>query len=171
LSQFSRRARWLNQIFRASKAPQVSDPSVVSNDVSLVQPYDGSGWGFMNTGQMMINIQNSPASAQDTTDIVTMDEFTFGRILGVGVIIAAGVAPTSIKLYLRNLDNNFATAIGRLWDKPMLPTPMRNPLQIQSPILPPGLTLQGHHDGGDAATLIQYTACVIQVPVGTVFYV
>jgi len=170
LSQFSRRARWLNQLFTASRAPQSQDPNSVSDDVSLVQPYDGSGWGIMDPGQTIVNVQ-SPLGAVGLTQISAVGRRTIARLLGVGVFHAAGALPTDVKLYLLGQDNNFSVAIGRLYDKPMLTTPMRNPMQFQSPMMPPGTILQGHHTGGDAATLVQYTALIMQAPVGTVFYV
>jgi len=55
LSQFSRRARWLNFLFPASVLPQSTDPGLVSDDVSLVQNYDGGGWGFAKPDDFIIN--------------------------------------------------------------------------------------------------------------------
>lgn len=46
MTQFSRRARWLNTLFPQSVAPASADPAVRSDDVSLVQSYDGGGWGI-----------------------------------------------------------------------------------------------------------------------------
>ena len=47
MTQFSRRARWLNALFPQSVAPANPDPALRSDDVSLVQTYDGGGWGIV----------------------------------------------------------------------------------------------------------------------------
>jgi len=47
MTQFSRRARWLDSLFPQSVAPANPDPSVLSDDVSLTQSYDGGGWGIV----------------------------------------------------------------------------------------------------------------------------
>lgn len=55
MSQFSRRARWLNSLFPASVLPQSQDPGEISDDVSLVQNYDGGGWGFPAPDDFIVN--------------------------------------------------------------------------------------------------------------------
>jgi len=82
MSQFSRRARWLNTLFPASVAPQVRDPGQRSDDVSLVQPYDGGGYGYQTApAEWFRSFDNAAAAAGSQVAFIVPENQVY-RIIG-----------------------------------------------------------------------------------------
>jgi len=168
LSLFSRRARWLNALFPASVAPQVSDPGSVSDDVSLVQPYDGGGIGIPNPDSMSINFVTTPGAAGSQVVIPQLPDDEYVRIIVAGFALLVGGVPLMNLLatsqggagptiaYSREMQGN---GIGRT--DVFLDVP---------PILPPGHGLLFNWAAGTGTTSVNIMFLFIRVPVGTVFY-
>lgn len=169
MSQFSRRARWLNQLFPASAAPTINDPGVRSDDVSLVQPYDGSGWGVIQPTDF-ISRTISGIAAQGNVILRTVGANNIIRILAASYEHTAGVLPTQVCLEVHDpvairsvvistVPATFAFAV------------VENPIEIVCPIILPGHRIDGAWQGGDAATRGIFGLVAVEAPVGTVFYV
>ena len=83
MTDFSRRARWLNALFPASTAPQIQDPGSRSDDVSLVQPYDGGGYGFPGSLRPMVS---NHLSTVGVTGFNLLVETTPEQIFYIGAV-------------------------------------------------------------------------------------
>jgi len=162
MSQFARPAGWLRQLFTQSQTAQ-PNPTILSNDVSLVQPYDGSGWGLWDPGQWIANVTSATIAA-DNTAIMTCPVGNIRRILAVSAQVTAGVAP-AVYLWVSaqagevGVGDVFAAIANRFVS-----------LDCKIPILGPGHVLTGNHTGGDAATIVNYRCYFVQAPLGAVFY-
>lgn len=164
MSQFSRRARWINQLFPQSKAPQVQDPGLVSDDVSLVQPYDGSGWGFALETQRTLAL----VGPNQFVDAFTVDENEVVRFITADCLwLGLGVAPTEFVAQMIDLTALFGVNIATN----VIP-PSAQPQQYPNlvPIIPPNTRVQLAAIGGDALTQVTFGWSIIRAPLGTVFY-
>ncbi len=170
MSQFSRRSRWLNFLFPASKAPQSSDPGSVSDDVSLVQPYDGSGWGIPESSQWLTR-GDSPVGITGDTDILTVPAGSVYRLFGAFGFKLLGAASTwqifvgdlvstpNLFCLLAEEQNTGAGISGS------------HPAEFNRAIvIPAGLVIRIQHFGGDVATQNRYGIYGCIAPIGTVFY-
>lgn len=120
MTQFSRRARWLDALFPQSVAPANPDPATRSDDVSLVQSYDGGGWGLAEAtfpaeidldvipgpvviSQAEISIRGvlTEIGAITITPLIEMDRRHYARVFAMTRQGVAGGAP--------NPDNTFLT--------------------------------------------------------------
>ena len=163
MSRFVRPAAWLRQLFTQS-SNQYVNPSQVSNDVSLVQPYDGSGWGLPDPGQM---IKQATSGVGSPTEILvyTVPANRIARLLALSI---QRIASTD---YTRAY---FSAELGgmRVGVSSIIATVgVDLGLQVYCPVLPPGAILRGQASGGAAGSTIKCTALVVEVPIGTVFYV
>jgi len=171
MSSFVRPADWLRQLFTQSRT-EPSNPSRVSEDVSLVQPFDGSGWGMVMPDQIVSETPN-PAAASGVLLLRTTGKRNIGRILAASVELFAGVTPGHIGISMR-----LAGAMG-VNDEVGIAVPlttfggaiMKNGFNITSPIIPPDFEVLGTWAGGDAATVLIFQLALVEVPLGTVFYV
>lgn len=73
-------------------APQVRDPGEISDDVSLVQPYDGGGYGFAADSTPMVRNQLSTVGVTGFVELVTTGPDQIFRILAVSAIPFVGDA-------------------------------------------------------------------------------
>lgn len=94
MSQFSRRARWLNIFFPQSVAPAEQDPGVRSDDVSLVQPYDGGGFPLSEDTAWM-RFLNPAAAAAGVVAIFTTPPDQLFRFMGADVQLIGGNGPVA----------------------------------------------------------------------------
>jgi len=165
MSKFVRPSAWLRQLFTASRTEHVA-PSTVSNDVSLVQPFDGSGWGLPDAGSWFLSVV-SAAGAKVETELLVVPANTIVRLLAISASRGAGAA---------------FNAQAQVKPQGGSPTPFtsfvavpntgdRRALQVYCPILGPGSILQGAHEGGDASSTCGFNVYYCQAPIGTVFYV
>ena len=170
MTQFSRRSRWLNTLFPASVRPQTTDPSSVSEDVSLVQPYDGSGYGIPNPRSWII--QNLLAAGVTGSSVmITVPEDSVYRLMGAGGFNVAASGTPRHQLFVQDLiavpnlacqlapieiptvgDGNFAFDLGR------------------AIVIGPGHNLLMAYTAGGAGTIMKYSIYGVLAPLGTVFY-
>ena len=170
MTQFSRRVRWLNVLFPASKAPQVRDPGSVSDDVSLVQQYDGGAWNFNNPSRWLQQ-EDSPVGATGDTDFFTVPEGEIYRMFSMhGFRLIAGNSNFQPQVADLTSVPNVITAIA-----PSISVPGGTgnavPLLTNPVIIPAGLTLRVQHFQGDATTQNRYSIYGCFAPAGAVFSV
>lgn len=169
MSQFSRRAGWLNFLFPASVAPQKRDPGQRSDDVSLVQPYDASGWPIPDPSTWIIRLDSAVGATGDTDILTVPDDSVYRlfsanafRLLGVNAIFQLFIVDlNAIPILSALVANEVSTGLNSGNNIVPLDRAM---------VIPGGLTLRFQHFGGDAATQIRYHIYGCLVPAGTVFY-
>lgn len=164
MSNFSRSASWIRQLFTPSSTGW-REPNLLSNDVSLNQPYDGGGYPLPDFADMVGSVGGATA-ALGTVTLFTVGPNEICRILCVGIELQAGVAP----LVLFNV-------VGPNFAVPASPSAVSGAvgvdegIELFTPIIPPGHSLQGQWSGGDAATKVGFRWIKVTAPLGTVFYV
>lgn len=161
---FVRPAPWLRRLFTPSQTSPVN-PTEISEDVSLIQPYDGGGYPLHPVGEYL-ETTTQTAGAAGNGDLITTGQFELARILCADLLITAGVIPTCFfRIQIGTVDVAISprVVLGAL-NQP-------NSQILQSPILPPGAALQIAWSGGDAATIVRTHVLHALVPLGTVFYV
>lgn len=164
MSQFVRPAPWLRHLFTPSKTRAVN-PSEISEDVSIVQPYDGSGWPLMPEGEWGKSFVTVAIAAADT-ELLATNNREIARILAVSVARNAGVNPVCyVSVEVGGTERIALTARFTPTDG------IQTPFTLVSPIIGPNQVLIGHHLGGDAATVVAWRLYAVVVPIGTVFYV
>jgi len=169
LSQFSRRARWLNRLFTASVAPQTSDPSSVSDDVSLVQPYDGSGWPIP-TNTSWIQQFDTAVGISVQTDLFTIPEGFVYRLFGASGFAIIQPSPNGIFFVKDKISTpNTAVNISGNIDFSLFVGNHRAELN-QAIVIPAGLILAFDYTGGAAGTQMRVSIYGALCPEGTVFY-
>lgn len=167
MPSFVRPAAWLRQLFTQSRTEH-SNPSRVSAEVSLIQPYDGSGWGIEDPQQWAYSVNTGvSAGAAGTATLVTVGENEIFRLLSLAGENLAGTDPggwwnqvinaEQYALTTRIVMNNGNTAY---WAGERFP-----------PVLGPGHILQFEWTGGNASTQPRLFIVGIRAPLGTVFYV
>jgi len=189
LSQFSRRARWLNQLFTSSVAPQVSDPSQVSDDVSLVQPYDGGGIaiaiptfpplhdsgvdGPLLFTEPFVGIIDFKSGVGITvqTDIFQLPDTLVARLLSVGLTTLAGSGAEQVSLNATPHNQSGLSDHQCQYSEEMDTTINASPRKFQNvpPILLPGLQLNMFFNSGSVLSFQHITFAMIIAPTGTVF--
>jgi len=168
LSQFSRRARWLNRLFPASVAPTTTDPAIRSDDVSLVQPYDGSGWGVPNLEDWFFGPFLSPVGITGDTELVAVPEDSVFRVFSISAftVIAAVAQVQPVVSQLQGVGG------VNLYDQLATRTVVAGPTTFASRaiVLAPGSFLRGSHFLGNGTTQLSWSVYGCMVPTGTVFY-
>ena len=168
MSQFSKRAPWLNLLFPQSVAPQVRDPSVVSDDVSLIQPYDGGGYALGSEIPWHRFLISGPGPAAGVGNIFFVPEGELFRFLAADITLVGGVAGSA------------AIAVGqvspatpgetKVTDQ-IIPVGDARSMTVKTPIVAPLSNITVQWTNGDAATSYLVRIYGISVPLGTVFYV
>lgn len=177
MSLFSRRAKWLNTIFPASVLPQTTDPDRVSDDVSLVQPYDGSGWGIpdLNDWAVRTAIQSAAPTGFVELRAVTPEQVFRLLHLDFTLLVDAGPAP-SLKLVATVIDAEGSGDQVLVANVLLKSGSGINPGESLSfrnvvPIVGPGCTLRIEWFQNVSGTTFTFGHYGALVPVGTVFYV
>jgi len=190
LSQFSRRARWLQDLFTPSVAPHGADPSVVSDDVSLVTQYDGGGIGFskpsfpaqrdgdavgvgvpllIESPEVAIRSYLTGSGINVSTDLYVMPTGLYARFLLISTNLNDGITPTKNWF---TLDVPTGTPGGgfqaNLTNIDILSTSQVTARGLLCSILPPGMMLKFHHRTGDIDTQIRIGVIWIVAPVGSI---
>ena len=190
MSQFSRRARWLQQLFTPSVAPTTKDPTQRSDDVSLVQAYDGGGLAIAKTtfppehdaSGVPLEIRQPEVSIRDfksKVGITTVsDLFNLGDDLVARIWAANFTLTDGIGAEINYLTVTAPTGFGvgnHLW---VFSDPFNNVSSPgdqrrfnHDPILPPGMQLNFFSTGGDASSSGRLTIAMIVAPIGTVFHI
>ena len=165
MSQFSRRARWLTQLFPSSIAPRSRDPGVLSDDVSLVQQYfDGYSQGNELDWYRFII---TPASASGTDNIFSVAEDNIFRLLGASATRIAG-ANALMRLSIFGFSPGSVGSV--IISEEQTIDAFGSILALNTPILPPNTTVEVVRTGGDAASIFSVNVFGIEVPLGTVFH-
>ncbi len=164
MTSFVRPAAWLRQLFIQSRTEHVN-PSRVSDDVSLVQPYDGSGWGIPDPANWAREA-TSGVGISATTTIYTVPVNRVARILAVGVHWVAGATFNS---HLRVQSGTDIIAVSNDVTVPI--TGENIGYDVRTPVMGPGHVLSARHTGGDASSQAVYSLYYVECPIGTVFYV
>jgi len=161
MSQFSRPARWLRQLFTPS-ATGFQEPGTLSTDVSLIQPYDGGGYPF----ETRVQRDTQAAVAANTVTIISANINEIIRLMGLSILVTAGTIPTIFFLVLLDgveLAISPRTVISAI--------NQQNSVIHNTPILPPEAALQVSWAGGNASTVVRSEVLFVRAPIGTVFYV
>ena len=169
MSQFSRRARWLNELFLQSKAPASRDPDSVSDDVSLVQQYDGGGWLIPDTPDWFHGPFLSPAGAAGATALLTVPEDSIFRLFSIHVFTVVNPVATCNPIV-----SQFATtggvSLAHQLVTPLSPLGGASTFELNRAIvLPPGTFLYGSHLLGGAGTILSWNVYGCLAPIGSVF--
>ena len=173
MSQFSRRARWLNFIFPASVQPQSQDPGSFSDDVSLVQPYDGGGHGFGDINDMCVRSPILDGITGFQVLRAVSDEQVF-RLYSVDVALLAGVANTLFRISM--IDNNGTGDQCTMANELTANSAGLNPAEsemfdIKTPIIPRGCIMRVEWFFGAVGTTFTIGHVGTLAPLGTVFSV
>jgi len=164
LSQFSRRARWLNALFPASVLPQVSDPTVRSDDVSLIAPYDGGGLGF----QKVVEFEQIAAGATGFVNFTLTGADEVMRLYCISTHALALGGTSLVAGILIDQDGLlFSVSAG------VIPILSGNPSMwpVHIGMIAPNMNLQISYSGGVAGTIMAAAIYGIRAPLGTVFHV
>jgi len=171
LSQFSRRARWLNTLFPASVLPQSQDPGVRSDDVSLVQQYDGGGWGFPRPDDFVVG---SPildgVTGRHIFFTLPIDEYA--RLLAVSLAFIGGGGASVV---VPDIIDDEGTG-----NQVFIATPLQVNTGFLGPggfesfrnlatHIPPGGQFAAQWTNGGVGTTFTVQAYFCRAPVGTVF--
>ncbi len=165
MSRFARPSDWLRQLFIPSRTGW-QPPSVVAEEVSLVQPYDGGGFAIWPVGQWILEETQAAAAAGNASVLLnTNEEFT--RILALAVHISAGV----LAEVFWAIQGPTATNVVMTERRTLAVVGQAEAFTQTTPILPPGHDLRIAWNTGDAATVVVARAIICTVPIGSVFYV
>lgn len=173
MSQFSRRARWLNQLFPASVAPTIRDPGVRSDDVSLTQPYDGSGWGLPGPNdwvRRMVSVTGPTGSIQ----ILNVGPDQIFRLLSADFVVLVGPNPDFVYLNCIDRAGTGDQIALSLVENPLgAGATLNEPIAFREvkPIVGSSCFLRLDWLGGLGATQLALGIYGVLAPVGTVFYV
>lgn len=168
MTQFSRRAKWLNILFPASSAPQVTDPGDRSDDVSLVQQYTGGGWGF---GVRTVRNQLSGIGATGTMDLVSTGEDEVFYIGAVATLSFADDA-TQVVLNIRD-DSGVPPRVAYIADPQIIIAAATPPIQVfdhKVKIMGPSSHLRIDWQNGQPGFQFNTTTYGILAPLGTPFF-
>ena len=163
MSKFVRPAPWLRQLFTQSQT-EPANPSELSQDVSLVQPYDGGGYPLHPVGEYLITATQS-AAASGTETILTCSRDQIARILAVDVLFTVANAAT-VRFQIDIAGVALSVSVQSLLATVNQPESR----ELTTPILPPGGSLQVAWFGGNVTTVIRTHVLFARVPLGTVFY-
>lgn len=166
MSLFSRRARWLNALFPASVTPTITDPASRSDDVSLVQPYDGGGYPIPPVTNWFTEVTSAVAAGTQLLLLTVGDDQLF-RILGCGIQRLAGNNYTRAFLQVRVPNATFLVQVSN--DIGVVDNIEQGIHQLVMPICPAGSQIFMFADGGNASSQFTATLLGVSVPVGTVF--
>lgn len=186
MTQFSRRARWLNFIFPQSVSPAQVDPATRSDDVSLVQQYDGGALGFNKPsfpddpsvlGEPLIITEPEVAIREfltvvgitTITDMVQMPTGLYARVFAASHKLVAGTKPALTFMELgaptdsgvsehRVMFTNGHTNVGNT----------RKAFRLVTDIIPPGMQLDVINLTGAADTQYRVSLAWVVAPVGAI---
>lgn len=170
MSQFSRRAKWLNILFPASVAPQVVGPDRVSEDVSLVQQYDGGGYNFNDVQQTFYTAQTSPPGASGEVTILTVPDDQIFRLMAAHTfnIVGSGGAMFSGIFLESPTGSSRAAYIDR--GNPPVVSQGALAFRVGNVVAGPGVLIRGNFSNGQASDVAQYNIYGFLAPLGTVFH-
>jgi len=165
LSQFSRRANWLSKLFPASISPTTKDPGQRSDDVSLVQPYDASGWAFQDSNSWAKRTDVlTGATGFSILQVIDLDSIF--RLLGMDTITLVDAKPS----ILPSVIDREGTGDQFFLAKQTVSSNGGLIFELNTPIIGPGSSIRIDWAGGDGNTQFTVGWYGVLAPLGTVFY-
>ena len=147
------------------------DPGSVSDDVSLVQPYDAGGYGFPKTDFFHL----FPAQAAGNVDVMETGPDEVIRVLAISAHNLVDPKPRPFLLWISRTGSLNSGSFGiygngvfyevgsnLLSNDPTLYT-------HHMPVLPPNTRIQFSYTSGSVLTVVGVAALFIRAPIGTVF--
>lgn len=165
MSRFTRPAGWLRQLFTPSQT-ESPNPGLLSDDVSLVQPYDGGGYPTFAPGQWGVKVV-SVTAATGEIPLLTTASNELARLLCLSATLVAGVAAKCTAV----VDTGGPSGVIECAEEVTTPAAGQILVPLAIPIMGPSHILSGNHSGGDAATIIHWRLYFCVAPLGSVFYV
>jgi len=147
--------------------PQSGDPGSVSDDVSLVQPYDGGAWPIPRLEDWFFGPFVTPAGASGDTNLLTVPEDSVFRVFAISVFtVVAAVATVNVVVSQLPL-------VGGVVVSPSIAT-LASALGPVSPdldpiVVPPGASIRGAHFNGNGTTILSWGMYGCLAPSGSVF--
>ncbi len=164
MSKFTRPAPWLRRFFTPSQT-EFKEPGLLSEDVSLIQPYDGGGWAVDSGPTKTFSAVSATVAAAYTT-LFTTGPQEISRFVSFAIKSSAGVIP-SCNVVL-NQPGGAHVAISEV----LTPiTAEHTSIRLFTKVVGPDVEVRVSHWGGDAATVIAINFMEYRVPIGVVFYV
>lgn len=170
MSQFSRRIRWLQFLFPQSVAPRAQDPGQLSDDVSLVQNYDGGAYGISALEQpdWWTFLILATAAAGDEVVFSVPEGFIF-RFMRGDYFLRAGNAPFG-RFDIQSDTFGTISATEETRDATVGPlNTLGGP--VLTPIVPPGADIRFSYHGGNASTDILARIYGSLAPLGSVHHI
>lgn len=170
MSQFSRQAPWLRQIFPTSSVPERT-PGDVTETVHLIQPYDGGGFPGLISQSPESWFFTSPTitlvAAETSASLFTTSADQIHRLLSVACFMSVRTADTFIALSARSaapdaflISNEVnVTATGRFFR-----------LTDVVPIVGPSMDIGIYSRNSTLNDTVFFRFFLRSVPLGTVFY-
>ncbi len=149
--------------------PQIQDPALVSDDVSLVQPYDGGGYGFADPSTFCTRTAIPTAGATGGEIIITTGPDEIFRLMGADVAQIAGARPAAHIIVIDKGGSGESVAITQDFGTPPIGRIDAFPRFIGLTV-GPSCVLNGQWTGGDVLTQITFGVYGFRAPLGTVFY-
>lgn len=173
MSQFSRRARWLDILFPQSVAPRTADPGRLSDDVSLVQPYDGGGFGLGAADDPdWWHFVISATQASDDFVVFTVETgFIFRWMLADASVIAGGAVAGRFVIQAQAVPGGGSGVIDVQTRDSVSASGLAVVNTQVPPIVGPFSEIRYVYDSGDAATRVLARIYGVLAPIGTNFNV
>jgi len=147
-------------------APQSRDPGRVSDDVSLVQPYDGGSYGYSLLPKNLL--QTSTVGATGFVLLLQTGENEVYRLLNAHVIGLTPTRPTRVLLNTIDrvsLNQAFLSSVHDLLALDEHSFGMNSGI-----VIGPNMDLRIDWVGGDGTTSLQTTCTGFMAPLGSVWY-
>ena len=166
------------------------DPTIVSDDVSLVQQYDGGGIGvakpnfpvirdgdvvgagvplLIESPEVAIRAYLTASGININSDMYTMPTGLYARILALNSNLNDGVTPNAnwltVNVPTGTPGGGFQVNITKRKAVTVSTAESRG---LMFNLLPPGMMLKSHHTGGDVDTQIRHQFLWIVAPVGMI---
>lgn len=167
MSQFSRRAKWLDFLFPASSLPRTKDPGDVSEDVSLVQLYDGGGVAVPPMEEWFFGPVLSGVGVAKTTAVLSVPVGKVYRLFGASCFTLQGIGP-KVSLVVSQAAASGGVVLSRETVAPAVGNGSVN--LIERPVVLPARSfLYVPHFDGDANSAISIVTYGAMSPAGSAF--
>lgn len=166
--------------------PTTVDPTSLSDDVSLVQQYDGGAVGIAETTfppdnstlgialeieQPEVAIRHflSVVGIATVTDMVRLPSGLYARIFGIQTLLSGGASPTVFFMDMRPPTGSGVPDNIQLITEDLGAVPTsRTPLRLTQNLILPGTQINMQQQGGAVGTQVKITMNWIVAPVGAI---
>lgn len=138
--------------------------------MSLVQPYDGGGWAIPDPDSIAVLIQGGVQATGTVLIFPELSRDSYIRVLSAGYRIVSGtpVFPVINLVVVGRGGIGPTVNFGRT-EAPSAVN-IRDSFRDTPPVVPPGYAMVGSWQNGQADTQVEFQFLLLEVPVGTVFY-